>query len=80
MRVVLIHGAVFVKFVATIHSALIFPYTLKRKWIISPSLTIYSLPSKRTLPASFAATILPLANKSSYETVSARIKPLSKSE
>jgi hypothetical protein len=30
------------------------PYTLKRKFITSPSFTTYSLPSARILPASFA--------------------------
>jgi hypothetical protein len=55
-------------------------YTLKRKCITSPSLTIYSFPSRRTFPASLAATMFPAAKRSSYATVSARIKPFSKSE
>lgn len=40
-------------------------YTLKRNNITSPSCTMYSFPSNRTLPASFADAIDPVATKSS---------------
>ena len=39
-------------------------YTLKRKYMMSPSCTRYSLPSVRTSPASFAAFQLPCFKKS----------------
>ncbi len=54
-------------------------YTLKRKCRTSPSLTMYSLPSRRHLPASFAPASPLYWMKSSYATTSARIKPFSKS-
>src|SRR5690625_3831898 len=40
-------------------------YTLKRKWITSPSLTMYSFPSRRYFPASRAAATLPSVESSS---------------
>ena len=45
-----------------------------------PSCIIYSFPSERTSPFSFAATIVPSLIKSSYETISALINPLYISE
>lgn len=39
--------------------------TLKRKWMMSPSQTVYSLPSSRSFPASRALASLPNRTKSS---------------
>lgn len=53
------------------------------KWMMSPSLTTYVLPSCRYLPAAFtSAILLPVARdlKSSYATTSALMNPRSKSE
>ena len=54
-------------------------YTLNLKRTISPSCITYSLPSRRTSPFSFADAIVPHDIRSLYETISARIKPFSKS-
>mmetsp|Transcript_7146 Transcript_7146/g.19543 ORF Transcript_7146/g.19543 Transcript_7146/m.19543 type:complete len:247 (-) Transcript_7146:855-1595(-) len=55
-------------------------YVACRKVMMSPSATTYSLPSRRSLPTSLAPEKPPAAVKSSNATVSARIKPFSKSE
>src|SRR5690349_13878753 len=55
------------------------PQLATRKCMTSPSATTYSFPSSRILPASLAATSPPRPAKSSYEIVSARMKPFSKS-
>ena len=54
--------------------------TLNLNKTISPSCIIYSFPSERTSPFSLAATIDPSLIKSSYDTTSAFINPLSISE
>ena len=58
----------------------IYCYTLKRKCITSPSLTIYSFPSTRSFPASLTFASEPYVSKSVKAITSARIKPFSKSE
>ena len=55
-------------------------YTLNLNNTISPSCITYSLPSERNKPFSFTAFIEPSFIKSSYETTSALINPLSISE
>src|SRR6476661_9898995 len=52
-------------------------YPLNRNSITSPSCTTYSFPSARARPCSRAGFQPPTRTKSSYETVSARIKPFS---
>ncbi|HAJ95598.1 MAG TPA: hypothetical protein DCP02_05115 [Actinobacteria bacterium] len=54
-------------------------YTLNLNKTTSPSFTIYSLPSIFTMPFSFAVLNDPSAISFSQGTISARIKPLSKS-
>lgn len=58
----------------------IMSYTLNLNRTISPSCITYSLPSLLTSPFSFAAFIEPHSIRSSKDTTSALIKPLSKSE
>jgi hypothetical protein len=53
--------------------------TLKRNNKISPSSTTYSFPSDRISPLSFAAFCEPSRSKSAKASVSARMKPRSKS-
>jgi len=53
--------------------------TLKRNSTTSPSDITYSLPSMRTLPAALAEAIEPAATRSSKDTISALMKPRSKS-
>ena len=53
--------------------------TLKRKLTTSPSFITYSLPSMRYLPASRAAAMEPAIFRSSQATISALMKPRSKS-
>ena len=47
---------------------------------MSPSFIVYSFPSIRIRPFSLAFTMLPHSIKSSYDTISAFINPLSISE
>lgn len=54
-------------------------YTLNRKCITSPSLTMYSFPSTRSFPASLTLASEPYCEKSSNEITSARMNPFSKS-
>src|ERR1035437_9671136 len=55
------------------------PYTLKRNSTTSPSRITYSLPSTRALPAERTAARDPASTRSSYPTISALMKPRSKS-
>ena len=54
-------------------------YTLNLNKVTSPSCITYSFPSDLTSPFSFAVVYVPQFIKSSYETISALMKPLSKS-
>src|SRR5690606_13865832 len=54
-------------------------HTLNRKCTTSPSWTMYSLPSRRHLPASLAPCSPLYWMKSSYAMTSARMNPFSKS-
>ena len=55
-------------------------YPLCRMCITSPSCTMYSLPSSRSVPLARAAASEPAASSASQRMVSARIKWCSKSE
>jgi len=55
------------------------PQTLKRKCMMSPSLTSYSLPSERSRPFALTAASEPYSMRSAYFMTSARMKPRSKS-
>jgi len=55
------------------------PYTLNRNSVTSPSCMTYSLPSERTRPFSLQACMEPSCMSVSKGTISARMKPRSKS-